>query len=76
MSRVVVSTYVTLDGVVEDPQDWLFPFWNEEVGRYAHDQLFASDALLVGRVTYDTIRGGLAHAFRPGRLRGPHERPP
>ena len=50
MSRVVVSTYVTLDGVVEDPQDWLFPFWGAEVGKYAHDQLVASDALLVGRV--------------------------
>jgi len=53
--RVIVSVYVTLDGVMEDPQNWLFPFWNDDVGKYAHEQLFAADALLVGRVTYDTF---------------------
>jgi dihydrofolate reductase len=52
MRKVIVSTYVTLDGVMEAPQNWLFPFWNDEMEKYAHDQLWASDALLLGRETY------------------------
>ncbi len=52
MRRVVVSTYVTLDGVMEAPEKWFLRFWNEEAAKYAHDQLFASDALLLGRATY------------------------
>ena len=60
MRKVVLSMYETLDGVVEDPGGvegfehggWSFRFWNEEAADYARDQLLASDALLLGRVTY------------------------
>src|ERR1700693_4078968 len=31
---------------------WSFLFWNEEAAKYKFDELFASDALLLGRVTY------------------------
>jgi hypothetical protein len=40
---------MTLDGVMEAPEMWVFQFWNDELAKYAHDQLFASDALLMGR---------------------------
>ncbi|GAC1378200.1 MAG: dihydrofolate reductase family protein [Ktedonobacteraceae bacterium] len=55
MRKIVVSEYVTLDGVMEDPGGggWSFPFWNEEAAKYKFDELFASDALLLGRVTYE-----------------------
>lgn len=53
MGRVVVSTYVTLDGVMEAPEEWSLQFFNEEAMGYAQSQLFASDALLLGRVTYE-----------------------
>ena len=60
MRNVVVSEYVTLDGVMEDPggvdtfkeSNWHFPFLNEEAQKYKHDELFACDALLLGRRTY------------------------
>jgi dihydrofolate reductase len=52
MRKVVVSTYVTLDGVMEDPA-WSAPYWSDEAQRFAHDQLFGSDALLLGRRTYE-----------------------
>jgi len=60
MRKVVVSEYVTLDGVMEDPGGaegfehggWSFQFWNEEAAKFKFDELFASDALLLGRVTY------------------------
>jgi dihydrofolate reductase len=31
---------------------WTLPYWNEEIGKVKFDELFASDALLLGRVTY------------------------
>jgi dihydrofolate reductase len=60
MRRVVATEYVTLDGVMEDPgghgkfahSGWHFPFWNDETMKFKYDELFASDALLLGRVTY------------------------
>ena len=60
MRKIVVSTYLTLDGVMEDPGGaegfehggWHWQFFDEEAAKYARDQLFASDALLLGRVTY------------------------
>lgn len=52
MRRAIVSTYVTLDGVMEAPEKWSLQFFNEEAAKYAYDQLFASDTLLLGRVTY------------------------
>jgi dihydrofolate reductase len=52
MSKVVLVAYVSLDGVVENPS-WTVPYWNDELAAYQRDQLFASDALLLGRVTYE-----------------------
>jgi dihydrofolate reductase len=52
MRKVVVSTYVTLDGVFEDPA-WSAPYWSDEAQQFARDQLWSSDALLLGRTTYD-----------------------
>src|SRR5829696_6776681 len=53
MSKIVVSEFVALDGVMEAPNEWQFPFWHDEMGQYKFEELFASDALLLGRVTYE-----------------------
>jgi dihydrofolate reductase len=53
---------MTLDGVVEAPEKWSFPFWSEETGKFKLDELRATDALLLGRVTYE----GFAAAW-PGQ---------
>jgi dihydrofolate reductase len=58
MRKLVVSEFVSLDGVMEDPQ-WTFQFMNEVQERFKFDELQASDALLLGRVTYD----GFAEAW-------------
>lgn len=52
MRRIIVSEFVTLDGVMEAPDKWSFQFSNEEIVKYKFDELFASDVLLLGRVTY------------------------
>ncbi len=50
MRRVIVSGFVSLDGVIEDPR-WTLRFMSEERERFKFDELAASDALLLGRVT-------------------------
>src|SRR5918996_338078 len=58
MRKLIVSTYVTLDGVIQ-PLDWSAqssdPAASEERGEYARDLLFAADALLLGRETYEVF---------------------
>ncbi|MGH3384702.1 MAG: dihydrofolate reductase family protein [Nocardioidaceae bacterium] len=53
MRRVIASTYMTLDGVIERPENWTFPFRSDEATAFAYDQLVGSDALLMGRRTYE-----------------------
>src|SRR3712207_8394094 len=43
---------MSLDGVVEAPA-WTFPYWNDEIARFKGEETSASDALLLGRVTYE-----------------------
>ncbi len=51
--RLVASTYVTLDGYIDEPGEWSFPFWCEEAAQFKSKELFASDILLLGRLTYE-----------------------
>lgn len=51
MRKIIVAEFLTLDGVMEAPNEWSFPYWNDEIGTFKLDELFASDALLLGRVT-------------------------
>lgn len=62
MAKVVVSEFVTLDGVMEDPGGaeafdrggWAFQFERGEVGdKFKFDELMAAEAMLLGRVTYE-----------------------
>jgi dihydrofolate reductase len=52
MRRIVWSEYISLDGVVDEPGEWSLPYFSDDLAQYKHDELFASDALLLGRVTY------------------------
>jgi dihydrofolate reductase len=52
MRKLKLAMYVSLDGVVENP-GWTGPFWNDQLSELQADYLFASDALLLGRVTYE-----------------------
>jgi dihydrofolate reductase len=51
MRKVVVTEFVSLDGVIEEPA-WTFPYWNDEIAKFKGEESSASDALLLGRVTY------------------------
>ena len=62
MRRIVVTEFVSLDGVMEDPGGaegtsyggWAFKFERGPEGdKYKLDELMAADAMLLGRVTYE-----------------------
>jgi dihydrofolate reductase len=61
MRKLVVTTFLSLDGIMEEPR-WTAQYWNDEIARFKYDELFSSDAMLLGRVTYE----GFAEAW-PGR---------
>ena len=52
MRKLVVSEFLALDGVMENP-GWTFAFESEDRNRYKFNELKAADALLLGRVTYE-----------------------
>jgi DNA mismatch repair protein MutH len=51
MRKLVVSTLVSLDGVIGSPERWS-PF-DEESRQLAHQELERYDAFVMGRVTYE-----------------------
>ena len=62
MGRIVVTEFITLDGVIEDPGGsektaqggWAFKAERGDEGdKYKLDELMAADALLLGRITYE-----------------------
>ncbi|MBC6462232.1 dihydrofolate reductase family protein [Actinomadura sp. HBU206391] len=59
MRKIIATTYTTLDGFIDNPHLWSMKYSNEEAQAYAVDLLFGSDALLLGRVTYE----GMAAAW-------------
>jgi dihydrofolate reductase len=52
MRRIVAGEFMSLDGVVERPDQWSMPYLNEEVGAIIGGAMAESDAMLLGRVTY------------------------
>jgi dihydrofolate reductase len=53
MRKVVASLFLSLDGVMEAPEKWNFPYFNDEMGAVIGEAISASDAFLLGRRTYE-----------------------
>lgn len=51
--RLVATEYLSLDGVFEEPGHWSIPFFSDDVGQFKYAELQESDALLLGRRTYE-----------------------
>ena len=69
MGKIVVGLFMAFDGVIEGPgpQDnferagWTIPYFSNEIGQIIGEQTAASDALLLGRVTYDGFKSSFEH---------------
>ncbi|MGH8911811.1 MAG: dihydrofolate reductase family protein, partial [Acidimicrobiia bacterium] len=57
MGRIVSNFFISLDGVVESPDQWHFPYFNDEMGAAVDATLGAADTVLFGRKTYDSFAG-------------------
>ncbi|MEU6880993.1 dihydrofolate reductase family protein [Streptomyces sp. NPDC046712] len=57
MRKIVSQLFISLDGVVEDPHTWHFPYFNDEMGIAVDGVLGRVDTLLLGRRTYDSFAG-------------------
>ena len=65
MRKIVAGLFMTLDGVVEAPQRWLSRYFDEEVGEAVGAVAAQSDAILLGRRTYEELS-----AFWPSQAPG------
>jgi dihydrofolate reductase len=66
MRKIIVTEFITLDGVIEAPGGdetphphggWQFKYSSPETGKYKIDELANVDALLLGKNTYDLFAG-------------------
>jgi len=59
MRKISAGLFTSLDGVIEAPEKWTGPYFNDQVGQAVGALMAPNDALLLGRVTYE----GFAAAF-------------
>ena len=57
MRKITAGLFISFDGVVEAPDQWHFPYFNEEMGAAVDATLGAADTVLFGRKTYDSFAG-------------------
>jgi dihydrofolate reductase len=57
VGKIVSSFFISLDGVVEAPDQWHFPYFNEEMGGAIGKAAETTDAFLMGRVVYEEWAG-------------------
>ena len=75
MRKIVVSEFVTLDGVMQAPGNaeedreggftqggWTMPYWHDEIGTVIFGSMQASDTMLLGRKTYQGFAAAFASA--------------
>jgi dihydrofolate reductase len=57
MRKITAGLFVSLDGVVEAPDQWHFPYFNDQMGAAVDATLSPADTVLFGRKTYDSFAG-------------------
>jgi dihydrofolate reductase len=53
MRKIISGLFISLDGVVEAPDQWHFPYFNDEMGNAVQSMMNDGDAMLLGRRTYE-----------------------
>lgn len=53
MRKIVSNFFISLDGVVEAPHEWHFPYFDDEMGRIVGEGTQTQTAFLLGRRLYD-----------------------
>ncbi len=66
MRKIIASLFISLDGVVEAPDQWHFPYFNDEMGVAVDAVMGHVDTLLLGRKTYDSFAGAWPEREKAG----------
>ncbi|MBI5840863.1 MAG: dihydrofolate reductase family protein [Chloroflexi bacterium] len=53
MRKIIVNEFMTLDGVIEAPEEWQFPYLSEDVSEEIRTGVYEAEASLLGRKTYE-----------------------
>lgn len=61
MRKIVAGLYITLDGVVESPEKWHFPYYDADMARSVETLMGRCDAMLLGRRTYEEFAAHWPH---------------
>lgn len=61
MRKITAGLFISLDGVIESPEQWHFPYFNDEMGADVAAQMGAADAMLLGRQTYEEFAAFWPH---------------
>src|SRR5262245_66473239 len=61
MRRIIESTLVSIDGVIEAPQLWAIDYFDSEAESHALELLSSGDAMLMGRRTYEFFAAAFPH---------------
>ena len=57
MGFLTASLFISLDGVVESPETWHFPYFDDQMGAVVGEQMSRTEAILLGRRTYEEFAG-------------------
>jgi dihydrofolate reductase len=60
MRKIVAGLFMSLDGVVEAPEKWTGPYFNDQIGQEIGSVMAAGDTMLLGRKTYQTFAASFA----------------
>lgn len=71
MRKIIAYEYVTLDGVMESPEKWQFPYLTGDTAEFNMEQALAPEASLLGKVTYESSPGALPCSPRWNAWRWP-----
>jgi len=55
--KIIATVFISLDGVVDELDQWHFSYFNDEMGAAVDRVLATADTLLLGRKTYDSFAG-------------------
>jgi dihydrofolate reductase len=78
LRKIVVSPFVTLDGVMQGPGEpdeiknggWMLPYISEESLKHTFDELHSMDAILLGRASYQMLSAAWPAMTDEGLLEG------
>jgi dihydrofolate reductase len=61
MRKIVSGLFISLDGVIEDANSWMGPWFNGQLGQAVGTMIASQDTMLIGRVTYDEFAAHWPH---------------